>query len=50
MDKILLKEIQKTFKREHDKAMEKYGYVVISEKGYIIKKYKDGRIEKLNKI
>ena len=31
-------------------AMETMGYIIVAEDGWIIKKWKDGRIDKLNKI
>jgi hypothetical protein len=31
-------------------AMEIMGYVIISEGGWVVKKYKDGRVEKLSRL
>ncbi|GGZ25683.1 hypothetical protein GCM10007049_17780 [Echinicola pacifica] len=40
----------KAFKDGAKKAMEINGYVVIAQDGWVVKKYKDGRIEQIKKI
>jgi hypothetical protein len=37
-------------RRAAKKAMEVMGYVVVSEDGWVVKKFKDGRVEKMSKL
>jgi len=37
-------------RRAAKNAMEVMGYVVVSEDGWVVKKIKDGRVEKLSKL
>ncbi|WP_028787327.1 hypothetical protein [Terrimonas ferruginea] len=37
-------------RRAAKNAMEVMGYVVVSEGGWVVKKFKDGRVEKLSKL
>lgn len=48
--KQFIKILQKAGSNAADKAMETMGYVVIGLDGWVVKKYKDGTIEKLEKI
>lgn len=38
------------FREAAKKAMELNGYVVIAHEGWLVKKYSDGRIEKLERL
>ena len=42
--------INAAFNKAAKEAMEIMGYVVFSENGWVVKKYKDGRKEKICKI
>lgn len=37
-------------KRAEKKAMEIMGYVVVTQGEWVVKKFKDGRVEKLSKL
>lgn len=38
------------FKNASDETIEVMGYTVIAQRGWIVKKFKDGRIEKISRL
>ncbi len=48
--RLLVKLSTKAFRKAATEAMEVMGYVVIEEDGWIIKKFKDGTIEKIHEL
>ncbi len=46
----LVRRSSKAFRDAAKESMEIMGYLVMAEDGWIIKKHKDGRIEKIEKI
>lgn len=49
-DKKLLEGLREHFKEVAKQAMETMGHIVVAEDGWVVKKYKDGRIEKIVEI
>lgn len=39
-----------TFQEASKEAMKKHGYIVIAYKGFVVKKFSNGKIEKIKKI
>ncbi len=48
--RILISATKKGFKQAAKEAMELMGYVVVAMDGWVVKKYADGRIEKISEI
>lgn len=48
--RLLLRLAKKGFKEAGENAMRRMGYIVIAQDGWVIKKYADGRIEKLSQL
>lgn len=48
--RILLREAKKAVKAASEDAMERMGYIVKAEDGWVVKEYKDGTIERIKQI
>jgi hypothetical protein len=48
--RILVSVARKAFTKAAKESMEVMGYIVIAQDGWVVKKYADGRIEKLEPI
>lgn len=48
--RLFIRAAKKASDEAADKAMETMGYVVIGLDGWVVKKYKDGRIERLEEL
>ncbi|MBD8489197.1 hypothetical protein IFO69_10615 [Echinicola sp. CAU 1574] len=48
--RLVERKSSKAFKEGAKKAMEINGYVMVAEKGWVVKKYEDGHIEKVKEI
>jgi hypothetical protein len=48
--RLVKKQSQIAFQEGAQKAMAVNGYVVIAQQGWIVKKYSDGKIEKIKEI
>ncbi|MCH6201938.1 hypothetical protein MMU07_20335 [Aquiflexum sp. LQ15W] len=48
--RLVEKRSKKAFKEGAKKAMKSNGYVIIAQDGWVVKKYADGKIEKLEQI
>lgn len=48
--RILISAARRGFKKASEEAMALMGYIVIAKDGWVVKKYADGRIERLNRI
>lgn len=41
---------QRAFSEASTQAMEDHGYIIVAKDGYVVKQYKSGKIEKIEKI
>lgn len=48
--RMLVNAAAKGFKKASEEAMQLMGYIVIAQDGWVVKKYADGKIEKLSLI
>lgn len=48
--RILISAAKRGFKEAAEEAMQLMGYTVIAKSGWVVKKYADGKIEKISKI
>ncbi|QDH78192.1 hypothetical protein FKX85_03710 [Echinicola soli] len=48
--RLVERKSSKAFKEGAKKAMEINGYVMVAENGWVVKKFKDGQIEKVKEI
>ena len=48
--RTVVSKAQSAGKLAADKAMKTMGFVITSHRGWVVKKYKDGRIEKISQI
>jgi hypothetical protein len=48
--RILVSAARRGFKEAAKEAMQVMGYVVIAHEGWVVKKYADGRIERISQI
>ena len=48
--RILIRKSTEAFQEASEKAMELLGYIVVARDGWVVKEYKDGTVEKIEKI
>lgn len=48
--RILVRLARTAFRKAAKESMERMGYIVVAEHGWIIKKFRDGRIERLHEL